>query len=172
MPVGVVEHARKGALQPDGDIFLIGAKFLPTSHPLVAGRQAGVRRDKAQSLLPFQPPLALDVPAGLKDRVIASNDVYRRLVRRMTGAQGQPDQPGVFRRVCLMFGDEADRLIDQVRGQMVAVSVSARRVDDRVVPDQFRRELIGLGVHKPVVTVKAPSQRPAIERTGWAGLGQ
>src|SRR5205823_14744500 len=36
---------------------------------------------------------ALDVPAMREDRIIALDDVARRLVRRVAGAEGEPGQP-------------------------------------------------------------------------------
>jgi hypothetical protein len=62
-----------------------------------------------------------------------------------------------------VIGDEADRLIDQIRGQMITVGVAAGRIDMGVVGDQFRRVLVGLGVEEAVEAVKP---RPS----GWTTL--
>ena len=57
-----------------------------------------------------------------------------------------------------MIGDEADRLIDQVRGQMITVGVAAGRIDMGVFGDQFRRVLVGLGVEEAVEAVKTTAK--------------
>ena len=42
----------------------------------------------------------------------------------------------------------------------------------RVVRNQLRRELVGLGIEEAVEAVKAAAERPAVERPGGAAFGQ
>ena len=78
----------------------------------------------------------------------------------------QPEQPGRVRRVGHVVGQEADRLVDEVGGEVIALGVARRRLDRRVVAHQLGRVLVGLGVHEAVVAVEAAAQRPAVERPG------
>ncbi len=112
MLVGVIQHAGEGRLQPGEQPLLIGGMLVPGLHMVVARRHDRVRRYNAQRLLPRQPPLALDIPAGGEHRVVFLDDLPRNLVRRVTGPQRQPGQPGDFGRVGRMVGDIADRLVD------------------------------------------------------------
>ncbi len=93
-------------------------------------------------------------------------------MRRMTGAESKPGQPGQIGPVGNVIGDEADRLIDQIGSQMIAVGVGSGRMNVGVVGDEFRRVLVGLGVEKAVEAVEAAPQWPAVERPGRAALGQ
>jgi hypothetical protein len=81
--VGVVEHAGEGCLQPGEEALLLGTEVRPGTDVVVARRQHRLGRHDAESLLARQPALALDIPALREDRVVAADDVRRRLVRCM-----------------------------------------------------------------------------------------
>ena len=68
--------------------------------------------------------------------------------------------------------DPLDRLVDEIRSQVIAGGEGARRIDRRVVAHQFRRELVGLGIHEAIEAVKAAPQGPAVKGATVAGLGQ
>ena len=172
MPVGVVEHAGERRLQAGEDAPLVGAVLVPGFDAVVARGHLGFRRNDPQCLLPRHPPLALDVPAVREHLVIALDDIGGRLMRRVAGAEGDPGQPGQIRAIGDVVADEADRLVDQVRGQVIAVGKRPGRIDMGVVRYQFRRELIGLGVEETIEAVKAAPQRPAVERPGRTAFGQ
>src|SRR5271163_1958526 len=55
-----------------------------------------------------------------------------------------------------MFGCEVARFRE--------VLVEAERLDKRIVPNQFRRPLIGVAAKKTVETLESQSQRPLFER--------
>ena len=128
MPVGVIEHAGERRLQAGEDAPLVRAVLVPGFHAVIARGHLGFRRNDAQRLLPRHPPLALDVPAVRENLVIALDDIGGRLMRRVAGAEGEPGQPGQIGPVGDVVADEADRLVDQVRGQMIAVG-KRRRAD-------------------------------------------
>src|SRR5579871_5173615 len=96
-------------------------------------------------------------------RIIALDDVLRRLMRRMAGAEREPGQPGKIRSVGDVIADEADRLIDQVGGQVIAGGVVTSRIDMRVVGDELRRILVSLRIEKAVEAIEATPERPAVE---------
>ena len=91
-------------------------------------------------------------------------------MRRVAGAKCDPGEPGNVRTVGDMVADEADRLVDQILGQMIAVRIRARWIDMRVVGDELRRVLVGLGIEEAVEAVEAAAERPAVERPGRARL--
>ena len=172
MLVGVIEHAGEGRLQPREDAPFVGTVLFPCLHAVIARGQPGFRRHDPHRLLPRHPLLALDVPAMGEHRIIALDDVHRRLVRCVAGAERDPGQPRDIGPVGGVIGDEADRLIDQVGRQVIAVRVGAGRIDMRVVGNQFRRELIGLSVEEAIEAIKAAAERPAVEWPGGAAFGQ
>ena len=172
MPVGVVEHAGIGGLQPREQPLLVIAVLVPGFDAVIARRHPGFRRHDSQRLLARQPLFALDVPAVCEHLVVWLDDVGGGLVRRMAGAERDPGQPGQIGPVGDVIGDEADRLVDQVRRQMIATGIAAERIDVGVVRHQLRRVLVGLGVEKAVEAVEAAAERPAVERPGGAAFGQ
>ena len=172
MPVGMVEHAGERRLQPREHALLVGAVLVPGLHAVIARGHPGFRRHDPHRLLPRHALLALDVPAMGEHRVIALDDIGGRLMRRVAGAEREPGQPGQIGPVGGVIGDEADRLIDQIRGQVIAVGIGAGRIDMGVVGDQFRRVLVGLGIEEAVEAIKTAAERPAVERPGGAALGQ
>ncbi len=126
MPVGMIEHAGEGRLQPREHALFVGAVFVPCLHAVIARGHPGFRRHDPHRLLPRHPLLALDVPAMGEHRVIAPDDLGRRLVRRVAGAERHPGQPGNIGPVGGVIGDEADRLIDQIGRKVIAVSITSR----------------------------------------------
>ncbi len=172
MPVGMIEHAGKGRLQAGEDAFLVGAVLVPRLHAVIARRHPGVCGHQPHRLLPRQPLLALDVPTMRKRRVVAHDDVRWRLMRRVAGAERNPGQPRQIGPVGDVIADEADRLVDEIGGQMIAVGIGPRRIDVRVAGDELRRILIGLGVEEAVEAIEAAAERPAVEGAGGAALGQ
>src|ERR1700730_887832 len=100
------------------------------------------------------------------------DEIARRLMRRVTGAEGEPCQPRLVRSAGDMLRDEADRLIDPIFGEMVAGLVAARWRDAGIVAHQLRRVLVGLRIHEAVIAVEATPERPAVERTGGARFRQ
>ena len=172
MPVGMIEHAGEGRLQAGEDALLVSAVLVPCLHAVVARRHFGVCGHQSHRLLPRQPLLALDVPTMRKRRVVAHDDVRWRLVRRVAGAERDPGQPRQIGPVGDVIADEADRLVDEVGGQVIAVGISPRRIDVRVAGDELRRILIGLGIEEAVEAIEAAAERPAVERAGGAAFGQ
>ena len=112
--------------------------------------------------------VALVVPAVGEHRVVLGDQVGRRLVRRMAGAERHPGQPRRLGVVGDMVGEIADRLVDEVGGQVIAGREGARRIDRRVVAHQLGRVLVGLGIDEAVEAIEAAAERPAVERAGRA----
>ena len=119
-----------------------------------------------------EPAFALGVPALGEDRIVLGDQIERRLVRRMAGAERKPRQPRRLGIVADMIGEIADALVDQIGRQVIAGGEGARRIDRRVVAHQLGRVLVGLGVHEAVEAVEAAAERPAVERAGSAQFGE
>ena len=146
--------------------------FRPRFHASVSRRQPGGFRHNAHLLLSGNAAVALDIPTLAEHRIVTADQLCRRLMRRMRGAECQPKQPGIVRPLGGMTGQEADRLIDEVGGQVIAIGEGSRRLDTRIVAHQFRSVLIGLRIHEAIKTIEAAAQRPAVERTGGTALDQ
>ena len=168
----MVEHGGVGRLQAREQALLALGHIGPGAHGVVARRHARALRDDAERDLAGEPLLALDVPAMGEQRVVFLDQVERRLVRRVAGAQRHPGQPRRLLVVGDVVGEIADGLVDQIGGQVIARGEVAGRIDRRVVAHQLGRVLVGLGVHEAVVAVEAAAERPAVERAGGAGLGE
>ena len=76
----------------------------------------------------------------------ASIHVARRLVRRVHRAGREVEEERLARRGLLLVLDQADRLVGEVLGEVVAVLGRARRLDEAVVAHQLGRPLVGVAV--------------------------
>ena len=168
----MVHHAGEGGLQPGQVALLLRRVVVPGPHVVVARRQLGAGRHHAQRQLLGQPALALHIPPGGKNGVVAADQPGRRLMRGMHCAQRQPAQPGRLRQFRHMPGQEADGLVHQVFRQVIALLRRTRRLNRRVVAHKFRRVLVRRRIHEAVEAVEPAGQRPAIERPGAAAFGQ
>ena len=168
----MVEHRGIGGLQPREQPALVRAVAVPRLHEIIARRHKRVGRHQPGLLHRGEAALALYVPAVGELCVIVADQLLRRLMRRVACAIGEPQQE---RRVGLrrdVIGDEADRLVGQVGGEVIAAGVCAGRRHHRVVAHQLGRILIGLGVHEAVEAIEPAPQRPAIDRPRRPGLAQ
>jgi hypothetical protein len=144
----------------------------PRFDAVVAWRQPRVWRDQAHLFLPRPTAFALDVPSIAEHRVVLHDEIMRRLMRCVAGTECQPGQPGLVGPCGDMLGNEADRLIDEIFGEVIAAFISAGQRDAGIVADQLRRILIGLRIHEAIVAIEPAPERPAVEWTRGTGLGQ
>jgi hypothetical protein len=80
----------------------------------------------------------------------------------VVGAWAEPQVPGLVRLRLLGVADEAQRLVGEVPGQVVAVLGPIRLVDVVVVLGQVRIPLVGLAADEPVEAVVALPERPVL----------
>ena len=85
-------------------------------------------------------------------------------------AGAEVHEEGFVGRDLLGVGDEADGLVDQVFGEVVALFGCLLRLDGMVVVDQFRIVLVGVAAEEAVVALEAASQWPAIVGAGCRDL--
>ena len=69
---------------------------------------------------------------------------------------------GLFGRDLLGVGDEADGLVHQVLGQVIALFRRLLRLDRVVVVHQLRVVLVRVAAEEAVVALEAAAQRPAV----------
>ena len=171
MLISVIKHRGIGRLQTNKERLFIGAGGIPGFDTRVVRRQCRTGRHHPHLDLAREAPFALDIPAVGESLVIAANEIGGRLMRRMTGRQRQHREPGSARPIGFMIRDHPDRLGDQIFGQVIAGFEAAGRVDQGIVLNQFRAELVGLGVKKTVKTIETAPQGPAVEGATRAAFG-
>ena len=86
--------------------------------------------------------------------------------RCVRGAVGQIQKERLIGVDLLLLGDEADRVVGQVFGQVIAGF--EWRFDVLIVVGQMREPLIRFAADKAIKPLEAHPQRPAIERAGIA----
>lgn len=91
--VCVIEHAGECGLQAREEAPLIGRVLIPRLNAVIARRQARSCGHDAHLDLAGEAALSFDVPAALENRIVTADDVHRRLMRRMSGAEGKPEEP-------------------------------------------------------------------------------
>ncbi len=88
----------------------------------------------------------------------------------MLRAGAEIQEEGLVGRDLLGVGDEADGLVGQVLGQVVALCGGLLRLDRVVVVDQLRIVLVGVAAQEAVVALETAPQRPAIVGAGRGDL--
>ena len=110
--------------------------------------------------------LAVGVPAVVELPLVAVGPLLGHVVRGVRGAGAEVQEERLVRRDLLGVGDERDRLVDQVLGQVIALLRGARRLDLMVVVDQLRIPLAGVATEEAVEALEATPQRPPVVRPG------
>jgi hypothetical protein len=85
-------------------------------------------------------------------------------VRCVSCSKREVTEEGPIRPHAFGVGDHRDGVVHEIRGEVVPVLRSSRRVDVMIVDHQLRVELVGFAVEEPVEPVEPASQRPLIER--------
>ena len=139
---------------------------VPVRDVRVVPGQLGVGGDDAELLLPGEDPLAVGVPAVVELPGVLVGPLLGSVVRGVRGAEAQVQVERLVRVDLLGVGDELDRLVDQVLGEVVALLGGRRRLDLVVVVDQVGVPLAGVAAEEAVEPLEAPGQRPAVVRAG------
>jgi hypothetical protein len=112
-------------------------------------RQLGVGRHEPELLLTREDLLAVSVLAVVELSLVAVGPLLRHVVGRVRGARAEVQEERLVRRDLLGVGDERDRLVDEVLGQVIALLRRARRLNLMVVVDQVGGPLAGVAPRKP-----------------------
>src|SRR5207248_1204729 len=97
---------------------------IPGLYAVVARRQTCAGGHDPHFELAGKPTFPLRVPAMGEHLVIAEDNVTRRLVRGVGRPESEPEQPWGIRFLGDVTGDELDRSIDEVGGEMIASFVA------------------------------------------------
>ncbi len=170
--VEVLEHRRVRAGQPGEESLLVRVVLVPRLHPGVSRREFGAAGDDPHLDLAGQSLVAGPVPALLEHRGVLVDQLARRLVRCVACSRRHREEPWGVGDRGMMACEVADRLVDQIRGQVIAGRVVARCADVGVVADEFGGVLVGFGIEEPVVPIEATPERPPVERPGRTRLGE
>ncbi len=130
----------------------------------------GVGGDDAQFLLPGKGLLAIGLPAVVELALVLVGPFFAHVMRGVHGAGAEVHEEGLVGRHLLGVGDEADGLVHQVFGDVVAFFRRLGRLHLVVVVDQFGVVLVGLAAQEAVEALKAAAQRPAVVGAGRRDL--
>ena len=110
--------------------------------------------------------LAVGVPAVVERALVLVGPLLGHVVRRVRRAGAEVQVERLVRGDLLGVGDELDRLVGQVLGQVVALLGRPRRLDLVVVVDQVGIPLARVAAEEAVVALEAAAERPAVIRPG------
>ena len=89
----------------------------------------------------------------------------------MGGPEGQIHEEGTVRVDRPIVVQEADRLVDKILAEVVAVVGPGWRLYMVVVNGELRVELVGFATEEPVETAEPALERPLVKRSGGRGIG-
>ncbi len=164
------QEASKTFHEAGGDRPVPAAQGIPGRHPGRPRRQDGGRREQAERELAGKDPVAPGVPAEVEPAAISLEPAARWLVRGVAGAGGevQEERLGCVDRP--QVGQELDRAIREIRGQVIAVLDRSGRPDAVVVVIERGHELARLAPMKAVPAVEPARQWPGRSRRGHVRL--
>ena len=143
-----------------------GDERLPFGHVRVVARQLGVGGQDAQLLLAGEHLLAIGVPAVVELAGVLVGPLLRHVVRRVRRPEAQMQVERLVGVDLAEVGDELDRLVDEILGEVIALLGRLRRLDRVVVVHEFRIPLARVAAEEPVEALEAAAQRPAVVRPG------
>jgi hypothetical protein len=168
-----------GVLQEPGiDLHLPGqhrlellVHVLPGRDLVMAAGQLSILGDDPELLLAGEGLLALGVPAVVEAALVTVGPLGRDVVGLMGRARGEVDEERLVSGQGLLLADPGDRLVGQIRHQVIAVLGGAPGLDRGGVLVQGRIPLVGLTGDEPIEVLEAtPRAGPAVERAVGAGL--
>src|SRR4030095_5214091 len=130
---------------------------LPLCHVGIVARELSIGRDDTKLFLPRQSPLAQLVPAVIKFALVFVGPFLRHVMRRVSGARAEVHKEGFIWGDLLGIGDETDRFIYQVFGQMVAFFRCLLCFNRVFVVEQLGIILVCLAAEKTVESLEAAS---------------
>ena len=108
---------------------------VPRLDTVVARRQGRALRHDAGVELTGEPPLPSRIPTVLEQLVVRLHQIERRLVWRVAGTERHVTEPRTVRITGVVVGEHRDGVVDQIRGQVVAVLERPGWWHERVVAD-------------------------------------
>ncbi len=151
-----------------------GAHGLPSG--LVSSASGFMRREHGalghQALLDLagQGAVPIGLVAVVESALVPVRPLGGHLMRCVAGPGREVHEPGLVRRRGLRIGQELQRLVSQVLGQVIPLGRGGRRIDLVVVVPEVGIPLIGQPTEKAVEAIEAPAQRPGPLRTTHRNL--
>jgi hypothetical protein len=164
--VGVGHEAGEDLHHPCVEPPLVVGQRVPLGHVGIAWRQRCVRREEPQLLLACEHRLAVGVPPRVELALVAVGPLLRHMVRSVPGAGGEVHEERLLGRVDVRVAHELDRVVGEVRAEVVALLRRARLRDRGVVLRQVGIPLVRLAAEEAVIALESPAQRPAMKGSG------
>jgi hypothetical protein len=133
-------------------------------------RQLGALGQDAQLLLALEDLLAVGLIAHVELALVLLDPLLGSVVGGVGRARAEVHEERLVGRHHLGVADEADRLVGQVLGQVVAVLGAFGLLGVVVVVDQVGIPLVGLAAEEPVVALEAAAHRPVALGRGHVQL--
>jgi hypothetical protein len=133
-------------------------------------RQLGALREDPELLLPREDQLAIGLVAHVEAAFVLLDPLLRRVVRRVRRAGAEVHEERLLRRDHLRVLDELDRLVGEVRRQVVAVLRQGWLFDRMVVVDEVGIPLVRFAAEEAVEALEPPPDRPVALRRGHVHL--
>ena len=168
--VHVLAEAGEHLHHPRIELALVGRELGPFLHVGIVARELGVLGHDAQLFLPREHLLAIDVPALVELALVFVRPFLRHVVGRVVRAGREIQKERLVGRDLLQVGDEADRLVGEIRGEVIAFLRRFRRLDLMIVVDEVGIILMGVAAEKAIIALEAAPERPAVIRAGGADL--
>ena len=157
--VGVLRNPANTSIMRAYSLRSSAESVLPVLHVGIVARQFGVLGDDAQLLLPRKRLFAIGIPAIVELALVLVGPLLRHVMRRVHRARAEVHEEGLVGRDLFGVGDEADCLVHQILGQVIALFRRFRRLDRMVVVDQLRIVLVAC--RRPGSRSSARSRAPA-----------
>ena len=153
------EHLHHPAAQPAG----VRGEELPLGHVGVVPGQLRIGGDDAELLLSREGPLPVGLPAVVEHAGVPVRPFLGHVVRRVRRSEAEVQVERLAGIHLLGVGDELDRPVDEVLGEVVPLLRRPRRLDLVVVVDEVRIPLARVPAEEAVEALEAAAQRPAVE---------
>ena len=149
---------------------LVRRQLRPLLNVGVVTRELRVLGDDAKLFLPRECFFAIDVPALVELALVFVRPFLADVMRRMVRARREIKKERLVGGDLLQVGDEVDRLVGKIGGEVVALFRRLRRLDLMVVINEIGIILVRVAAEKAVIALEAAAQRPAVIGTGGADL--
>src|SRR5215813_6325843 len=155
MVIGVGEKPGEYLHHAGINFLFSGGQWLPLRYIGIVARELSLSRDDSKLLLPREGPFAQLVPTVVKFALVLVGPFPRHVMRRVSSARAEIHEEGLVGSDLFGVGDEADRLVHQIFGQVITLFGGLLRLHSMIVRNQFGIILVGLAAEKTVEALEA-----------------